>query len=256
MDNDALTTLFNNVIDKMETYTLTQTKPDDLTLQRMKKDVKKVGKINPSLAAMALGMIASVEGDLEECLKQHKLSLLLGDDPHLTINYSVSMRTLGYNAESYRLMDIGMNLIMPNLSLGIGSFIAIAFHAGHYDKVIFCQELFKKQTVTAIPPEIQQFIDDVNTIVMTTGLPLSVYPDIAAILETIRLENHPGLSIATLEKTDEALVYWAETIADSETVTVMNTQLAAELALLDDVNLDNYHIAFRKLNKHEGSTCH
>jgi hypothetical protein len=257
MPTDALTTLLNDILHKTEVYSVSQTKPDDLTLRRMKKDLKEVGKVNRSMAAMALGRIASVVGDVAETIKQHELALDLGDatDPIPTMLYSNSMRTIGYNAESYRLMNTGMNLL-PNALLAIGNFIQIAFHAGYYDKVQVCQELLKKQGVTHVAAEAQQFFDEVNDIIITTGLPLSVFPVLAAILEAIQLNNYIGKSVATVDNSNGELFYWAETMADSETIEVMNAQLIAELALLEDVNLENYHIAFRKLDKHEGSTCH
>ena len=44
--------VLNNIIDTTEKFALSQTKPDDLTSQRLKNDAKSILKINPSLAAM------------------------------------------------------------------------------------------------------------------------------------------------------------------------------------------------------------
>jgi len=81
-----LTDVLNNIIDTTEKYALSHTQLDELTSQRLKNDAKRLIHINPSLTAMALGMIASVEADFDECLKQHTLSLKLGKDPILNLN--------------------------------------------------------------------------------------------------------------------------------------------------------------------------
>jgi hypothetical protein len=40
-------------------------------------------------------------------------------------------------------------------------------------------------------------------------------------------------------------LYWVETTADEQTVAVMNAELAAEIALLTEYNLDYFRAGFR-----------
>ncbi len=243
MSTDA-TTVLNNIIEKIDKYALSQTKPDDLTSQRMKNDAKSLIKINPSLAAMALGLIASVEGDVNECVKQHTLSLQLGKDPILNINHAVSMKTLGHNAESFRLIDKAMNLL-PDPAIAINIYLMIAINAGEYEKIQACEDMLRAKGITSFSPDIQQYFDDVNTIVMKAPLPFNIYPVIASILETINLNNNTGLTEYALEEINGELYYWTLVKADAETVTLMNAQLEDALSQLENINLDEFHIAFR-----------
>ncbi len=239
-----LTTVLNNIMEKIEHYASSQTQPDELTSQRMKNDAKSLIKINPSLAAMALGLIASVEGDLNESIKQHTLSLKLGKDPILNLNHALSMKTLGHNAESFRLINKAMNLL-PDPAIAIPIYLMIAINAGEYAKIRACEDMLKAKGVTSFSPDIQQYFDDVNTIVMKAPLPFNIYPVIASIQETISLNNNIGLTDYALEEINGELYYWTLVKADAETLTLMNTQLEKALSQLENINLDEFHIAFR-----------
>ena len=242
--SEELTAVLNNIIDITEKYALSQTKLDDLTSQRLKNDAKRLLKINPSLTAMALGLIASVEGDVDECIKQHTLSLKLGKDPVLNLNYAISMKTLGYNAESFRLIDKAMNLL-PDPSFAIPIYLMIAINAGEYENVQSCEDLLITKGVTSIPPHVQQYFDDVNTIVMKAPLPFHIYPVIASIQETISLANKVGLTEYALEDINGELYLWTLVKADEKTLTLMNIELEDALSQLQNINLDEFHIAFK-----------
>ncbi len=242
--SEELTAVLNNIIDATEKYALSQTKPDDLTSQRLKNDAKRLLNINPSLTAMALGLIASVEGDVEECNKQHTLSLKLGKDPILNLNYAISMKTLGYNAESFRLIENAMNLL-PDPSFAIPIYLMIAINAGEYEHVQSCEDLLITKGVTSIPPHVQQYFDDVNTIVRKAPLPFHIYPEIAAIQETISLNNKLGLTEYALEDINDELYLWTLVKADAKTIFLMNALLEEELSQLENINLDDFHIAFK-----------
>ena len=246
-----LTTVLNNIIEKTEHFALSQTQPDDLTSQRMKNDAKSLIKINPSLAAMALALIASVEGDFNECVKQHTLSLKLGKDPILNLNHAISMKTLGHNAESFRLIDKAMNLL-PDPAMAINIYLMIAINAGQYEKIQSVEDMLKAKGLTSFSPDIQQYFDDVNTIVMKAPLPFDTYPLIASIQETISLNNNVGLTNYALEEINGQLYYWTLVKAEAETIDLMNTQLAIELNRIENINLDEFHIAFKSKDRSVG----
>jgi hypothetical protein len=241
--SEELTAVLNNIIDTTEKYALSQTKPDDLTSQRLKNDAKRLLHINPSLTAMALGMIASVEGDFEECIKQHTLSLKLGKDPTLNLNYAISMKTLGHNAESFRLIDNAMNLL-PDPGFAIPIYLMIAINAGKYESIQSCEDMLINKGIS-IPPHVQQYFDDVNTIVSKAPLPFHIYPEIAAMQESISLNHKVGLTEYALEDINDELYLWTLVKADAKTVILMNIDLEDELSQLENVNLDEFHIAFK-----------
>ena len=238
--------VLNNIIDTTEKLALSQTKPDDLTSQRLKNDAKSILKINPSLAAMVLGLIASVEGDVDECIKQHKLSIKLGKDPILNLNYAVSMKTLGRNAESFRLINNAMNLL-PDPFIAINVYLLMAIYAGEYEKIQSCEDMLKNRGITSIPPDLQQYFDDVNTILMKAPFPYDIYPAIAAIQETISLSNNTRINNYALEEVDDELYYWSLVKADTKTITLMNCLLEEALSELEHINLDEFHIAFKAI---------
>ena len=238
-----LTAVLNNIIDTTEKLALSHTKPDDLTSQRLKNDAKKLIHINPSLTAMALGLIASVEGDVNECIKQHTLSLKLGNDPTLNLNYAISMKTLGHNAESFRLIDNAMGLL-PDPGFAIPIYLMIAINAGKYESIQSCEDMLTNKGIS-IPPHVQQYFDDVNTIVTKVPLPFHIYPIIASIQEAISLNNKVGLTDYALEEINGELYYWTIVKADAETVTSMNIELEDALNQLENINLDDLNIAFK-----------
>ena len=242
--SEELTAVLNNIIDTTEKYALSQTKLDELNSQRLKNDAKRLIHINPSLTAMALGMIASVEGDFEECIKQHTLSLKLGKDPILNLNYAISMKTLGHNAESFRLIENAMNLL-PDPSFAIPVYLMIATNAGEYEHVQSCEDLLIAKGVTSIPPHLQKYFDDVNTIVRKAPLPFHIYPAIAAMQETISLNYKVGLTEYALEDIHDELYLWTLVKADAKTIFLMNALLEEELSQLENINLDDFHIAFK-----------
>jgi len=241
--SEELTAVLNNIIDTTEKYALSQTKLDELTSQRLKNDAKKLIHINPSLTAMALGLIASVEGDVEECIKQHTLSLKLGKDPILNLNYAISMKTLGFNAESFRLIDNAMNLL-PDPGFAIPIYLMIAINAGKYESIQSCEDMLINKGIS-IPPQVQQYFNDVNTIVRKAPLPFHIYPEIAAMKESISLNYKVGLTEYALEDINDELYLWTLVKADAKTVMLMNIELEDELSQLENINLDEFHIAFR-----------
>jgi len=80
---------------------------------------------------------------------------------------------------------------------------------------------------------------------MKAPLPFNIYPVIASIQENISLNNNIGLTDYALEEINRELYYWTLVKIDAETITLMNTQLAIELNRLENINLDEFHIAFR-----------
>ena len=58
--------IFQKLMRQLSVYSLNETHPDAFTVTRMKKEAKKIITTNQALAASAYGIIAAVQGDLEE----------------------------------------------------------------------------------------------------------------------------------------------------------------------------------------------
>ncbi|MEI6544219.1 MAG: hypothetical protein WCL60_11920 [Methylococcales bacterium] len=242
--NEDQCDVLNNVMTKAVNYVITQTKPDDITARKMKNDIHSIMTYDRAHGAMALGFIAAVEGDYEESLKQNKLSITLDNDPALFINYAVSMRALGHNAEAYVIINQAMNLL-TDITQAIDIFMAIAFNAGHFEKTQSVEDAFKRQEQTQLIKYLQPYFDDVNNVVEKAQLPFDTHVQIAEIIEKIRLNNHHGYTQHKLETLNNTLYHWSLVNGDAETIALMNTQLEDELSQLKYTVFDNYHIAFK-----------
>ena len=243
--NEDQCTVLNNTMAKAVDYIMTQTKPDDITVRKMKNEIFSVMPNNCALGAMALGFIAATEGDYDESLKQHTLSLTLGNDPVLYLNYAVSMRALGHNAEAYVIINKAMNLL-TDIGQGIDIFMAVAFNAGHFEKTQSLEDSFKNQNQTQLVNFLQPYFDDVNIVVKKAQFPFNTHVEIASIMETIRLNNKHGYTEHILETIDDKLFHWSLVNADEETIAIMNAELEAALSQLKYIVFENYRVAFKK----------
>ena len=153
------------------------------------------------------------------------------------------MKTLGHNAESFRLIDNAMNLL-PDPGFAIPIYLMIAINAGKYESIQSCEDMLINKGIS-IPPHVQQYFDDVNTIVSKAPLPFHIYPAIAAMQETISLNYKVGLTEYALQDINDELYLWTLVKADEKTVTLMNIELEDELSQLENINLDEFHIAFK-----------
>ncbi len=242
--NEDQCNVLNNIMTKALNYVITQTKPDDITARKMKNEIHSIMMHDRANGAMALGFIAAVEGDYEESLKQNKLALTLGKDASLYINYAVSMRALGHNAEAYVIINQAMNLV-SDITQAIDIFMAIAFNAGHFEKTQSLEDSFKRQEQTKLINYLQPYFDDVNTVLNQAQLPYDTHVHIAAIKERIRLNNHHGYTEHKLETLNNKLYHWSLVNGDAETIALMNTQLEDELSQLKYTVFDSYHVAFK-----------
>ena len=63
--------------------------------------------------------------------------------------------------------------------------------------------------------------------------------------ETISLNYKVGLTEYALEDIDDELYLWTLVKADAKTIFLMNALLEEELSQLENINLDDFHIAFK-----------
>ena len=58
--------ILNQLVDQLSEYAKSNTKPDEFTFRRLKNEATTLMKVNAAEGAMIRGMIACLEGDLEE----------------------------------------------------------------------------------------------------------------------------------------------------------------------------------------------
>ena len=59
--------ILNQLVEQLSEYAKSYTKPDEFTLRRLKNEATMLMKVNAAEGAMIRGMIACLEGDLDEC---------------------------------------------------------------------------------------------------------------------------------------------------------------------------------------------
>ena len=233
---------FQKLMGQLSVYAQNETHPDAFTIIRMKKEAKKIIIENQALGASAYGLIAAAEGDLEESEHQHAIAIKLSRKPHYIMYRSMSMRTLGNHAESYRLMQSIMKLMPDPIGL-INSEIALAFDTGHHQEVkIYYDELIRIKA--NIPTEILVRIY-FSSLILKSNIDINVFPLIAFLFNSLQKNHHINYPGTLVELIGDHLFFWLKITTDENTLTLMNEQLANGLALLTPFNLDNFHAGFR-----------
>jgi len=233
----------NKLIERLSGYAKDHTKLSEFTVRHLKNEANILMKVNPAEGAMIKGMIACLEGDLEECEKQHEISIKLNHDLIFVQNYASSLSRLGKNKYAYQLIK---QVLKDNKNSAevIYICIQIAFYAGCYSDISNYQDMLKRLKINDIPDETVRYISYAN--VMTNmNFPDNVFPQISSILESIRLDHHVETKQSYLFSIEDGIFHWEETTADVDTTVTMNIELAEELAIREDLKLDGYTIAFR-----------
>ena len=137
------TNIFQSLLDQLYVYNINETHPDTFNSLRLEKQAKKLDARHPDLAASARGIIAAVQGNLEESDRQHVLAKKLSRDPRHKMYHAMSLRILGEHESSYFLMQCIMS-VMPDPVALLSSEIYLAFKSGHHiDVTRFHHELLR-----------------------------------------------------------------------------------------------------------------
>jgi tetratricopeptide (TPR) repeat protein len=236
--------ILNILIEQISVFARGNIKPDAFTICRFKCEANKLASVNFAESAMVKGIIACLEGNVPECIKQHELSIRNNSDPIFYQNYALSLHKIGKNAEAYRLIKIVLDQC-PMIPDVLSLVIEFAFHAGHPDEALNYYEAFKKlNTEKSIPPDVLQCITESENIV-SMNLPDNTFFKITSLLEAISLEHNVQPKNKSLFKMDGELFQWVETTADVSTTVDMNFQLAEKLSEQEYLNLGAFSAAFR-----------
>ena len=233
---------FQKLMGQLSVYAQNETHPDAFTIIRMKKEAKKIIIENQALGASAYGLIAAAEGDLEESDRQHAIAIKLSRKPHYIMYRSMSMRTLGNHAESYRLMQSIMKIMPKPIDL-IDAEIISAFDTGyHQDVKIYYDELCRIKAGISTQALIRVYF---STLILKSNINLNVFPLIALLLKSLAKKHRVKEPGTLVELIEDHLFFWFEIEKDENTLTLMNEQLASDLALITPYNLDHFHAGFR-----------
>lgn len=234
--------IFQKLMEQLSVYSLNETHPTAFTVIRMKKEAKKIITTNQALGASAYGIIAAVEGDLEESERQHAIAIKLSRKPHYVMYRAMSMKTLGKHAESYRLMQSIMKVMPKPIDL-LNSEIILAFDTGHpQDVIYFYDELVRIQGSISTQALISVYF---STLIINSTIDLEAFPFIALLLKSLQKINNIKDPDTVFELIGNQLYFWLETTKDSQTLSLINEQVANGMATLTSFNLQNFHAGFR-----------
>ncbi|PLP87387.1 hypothetical protein CYD26_21460 [Pseudomonas sp. FFUP_PS_473] len=79
-------------------------RPNEMVVQRLKREIEKLRTVSPVEYYMLLGMLHSVLGNEKECRENHERSLRMANDEIVLLNYAHSLRRLGYTGEAVPFM--------------------------------------------------------------------------------------------------------------------------------------------------------
>ena len=241
MSEDS-TNIFQNLLDQIHVYALSETHPDTFNSLRLEKEAKRLDAKDPDLAASARGLIAAIQGNLEESDRQHVLAKKLSRHPHHKMYQASSLRILGEHQASYFYMQCIMR-IMPDPVALLNSEIYLAFKSGHHNDVM--KYHYEMLRIKAEIPLNTQFLIYFNHTIDKSGISLDVFPKVSVLVhslqKTFKIEE-PDFS---LEEINDHLYFWLTTDAAPATITQLNTELAAGMTLIKGENSDRYHIGYR-----------
>ena len=234
--------IFQKLMEQLSVYSLNETHPTAFIVIRMKKEAKKIITTNQALGASAYGIIAAVEGDLEESERQHAIAIKLSRKPHYVMYRAMSMRTLGKHAQSYRLMQSIMKVMPKPIDL-LNSEIILAFDSGHHQEVItFYDELVRIQGSISSQALISVYF---STLIINSNIDLEAFPFTTLILKSRQKINNIKDPNTVVELIGNQLYFWFEITKDEPTLSVINEQVANDMATLTSFNLQNFHAGFR-----------
>ena len=233
---------FQKLMDQLSVYSVNETHPDAFTVIRMKKEAKKIITTDQALGASAYGIIAAVEGDLEESEKQHAIALKLSRKPYYVMYRAISMRTLGKHEESYRLMQSIMKVMPKPVNL-LNSEILLAFDTGHHrDVKIFYKELARINGTINIDSLVRVYF---TALIIKSNIDLDAFPFIAFLLNSLLKAHHIKEPSTNVELIGDQLFFWLQISANENALTLLNEQVANGLALINLYNLNHFHAGFR-----------
>jgi hypothetical protein len=233
----------NHLIDEIADYAVNSKIPDDFTLRRFKRDADKLLSLSPADAHMLRGMIACLEGNLEECKKQHELSIKLDQGVFFQQNYIYSLNNLGYHQEAYHWLKQVLALVPSDVeSLQLAMKIAIL--SGYpQDTLDYAHTLQQIAPEVLEKPAVKQFLANAK-LLTTANLAQDVFHSVACLIESIKRDYQSRINFISVLKTGDNLLQWIETTAGNDTTVAMNFALCEKLAELE-MNLEHYTVLFR-----------
>ena len=204
----------------------------DFTLAKFRRDADKIKRVSRAENALLLGIIACLAGDVEECKKQHELSIKLGVGDVFFINYGYSLLFMDRFFDAYQCTEKGLGHFPASLEL-LTLGIETSFMVGAYDKMVNYVETLNKIKPYLKDEKIDQRVKDAKQ-ALNMGLSAGTLQKLLEKAEFIRLKYAVKFLSVLLKYHESSLFQWIETSADADLTAKMNIELCSDMA--DDAN--------------------
>jgi len=235
-------TLANELIDKLAGFAGSEKKPTEFEFAVLKREAKKLESIDPAESAMCLGMIACLEGDVEECKKQHEKSIRIGRAINYYVNYCWSLTQFGLIDDYYQCLEVAVHEYPGDPEL-LSKLVLITEYLGLYDKtLIYADKLIATKAQHDLP------VDEVKggvKLILALGVPAESLQQAYKFVDEVCSKHSVEIESFSLIPVDGGVLRRLETKADVETTVEMNFELFEKFAEAENFDLGGLSISFR-----------
>lgn len=236
-------TISNQLIDEFCACLASKKTPSEFEVARFKREANKLKAIDPSTAAALHGIIACLDGNLDECKKQHEHAIRLDSS---FINYSryfASLFNLGRYQDAYDWLNKGL-LKYPDSPELLTEAITTSYFLGLYDKVVEHSKTLEKLRMLELESKTMNYLSQA-IFMLQMKVTVEAWHQLSLIMEDVRLKHGVRIEEVSLIKSEDGLFKWIETNADVDTTVNMNLELCERMAEANDFDLGNVAVAFR-----------
>ena len=79
------------IVEKLSAYRKSETIPDEMAAAGLKREIKKLTKIDAGTGHMISGMLNCILGNLDDCIRDHERSIAIRGDGSAYYNYIASI---------------------------------------------------------------------------------------------------------------------------------------------------------------------
>lgn len=210
-------------------------RPNELVVQRLKREIEKLRSVSLVEHYMLLGMLYSVVGNEKECRENHERSINIMGDEIVLLNYAHSLRRLGCFGEAVPILIRAFHISSTEANLSEVS--QAMFYSGDLSQ---CDEVLNRFTKCNPTKSLDsvfsvRYIRELRSCLEKSGVSLRDFHAVMQLLEKVVIElkmcsllvsirfnlgnfegvSHVAIKVFLKESSVEQLVEFNESIADS-----------------------------------------
>ena len=237
-------TIANELLAKLAGFVDTEKSPIEFELAAFKREAKKLALADPAQSAMCFGIIACLEGDVEESKKQHEKSIRIGGELNLYLNYAYSLSRLGYVYAAYQCLEKALSKFPGEPAL-LKKIIGVSYNCGVYHKTL---NYFDKLIATKADYDAQlDYIKMLSKKVLDLGVSAEVLDQAARFVDEVSIKHSVKINSNSLIAIEDEILRQIEINADVDTTVEMNFELFSKFAETESFDLHRLSVSFRSV---------